>query len=271
MPGLPMRPVARWQLMMALTLSVPCADWFTPCEIAGDDALGGAEQLEEARDVACVEAGRGARSRRCRARSPARARAPRRSRTCGRRYSSGRARRPRRDAPAGREQRRVHAGRDRQKQIGIVGGRGAARIDHHDLGAALAAGCAACAGTAPGWHQAALEPTSTMQIGLVEIGVSARHGVGAEGAAVAGDRRRHAQARIGVDIGRADEALHQLVGDVIVLGQQLAGEIERDRVGSVALDDALEAVGDAVERVSQSTLRVACRRLPQHADAAGGR
>ena len=31
-PGLPMRPVARWQLMMALTLSVPCADWLTPCE-----------------------------------------------------------------------------------------------------------------------------------------------------------------------------------------------------------------------------------------------
>jgi len=25
-PGLPIRPVARWQLMMALTLSVPCAD-----------------------------------------------------------------------------------------------------------------------------------------------------------------------------------------------------------------------------------------------------
>jgi len=32
MPGLPMRPVARWQLMMALTLSVPCADWLTPWE-----------------------------------------------------------------------------------------------------------------------------------------------------------------------------------------------------------------------------------------------
>ncbi len=31
-PGSPIRPVARWQLMMALTLSVPCADWFTPCE-----------------------------------------------------------------------------------------------------------------------------------------------------------------------------------------------------------------------------------------------
>ncbi len=29
-PGLPMRPVARWQLMMALTLSVPQVDWLTP-------------------------------------------------------------------------------------------------------------------------------------------------------------------------------------------------------------------------------------------------
>src|ERR1700759_3427570 len=27
-----MRPVARWQFSMALTLSVPCADWLTPCE-----------------------------------------------------------------------------------------------------------------------------------------------------------------------------------------------------------------------------------------------
>ncbi len=31
-PGLPIRPVARWQFRMALTLSVPEADWFTPCE-----------------------------------------------------------------------------------------------------------------------------------------------------------------------------------------------------------------------------------------------
>jgi hypothetical protein len=32
MPGRPIRPVARWQLMIALTLSVPEEDWFTPCE-----------------------------------------------------------------------------------------------------------------------------------------------------------------------------------------------------------------------------------------------
>ncbi len=34
MPGWPMRPPIRWQLMMALTLSVPALDWFTPCEKA---------------------------------------------------------------------------------------------------------------------------------------------------------------------------------------------------------------------------------------------
>ena len=32
MPGRPMRPVARWQLMIALTLSMPLVDWLMPCE-----------------------------------------------------------------------------------------------------------------------------------------------------------------------------------------------------------------------------------------------
>ena len=31
-PGVPTRPVARWTLMMLLTLSVPALDWFTPWE-----------------------------------------------------------------------------------------------------------------------------------------------------------------------------------------------------------------------------------------------
>ena len=88
------------------------------------------------------------------------------------------------------------------------------------------------------------------EVGLVEILVAAGHGVGAEGAAVAGDRGRHAEPRIGVDIGAADETLHQLVGDVIILGQQLPGEIERHRAGAVALDDMGEAMRDMVERIA---------------------
>ena len=101
-----------------------------------------------------------------------------------------------------------------------------------------------------GWHHAALEPTSTSRSACVEILIAAGHGVGAERAAVAGDRRRHAQPRIGVDIGAADESLHQLVGDVIILGQQLPGQIERHRAGTVALDDMREAMRDMVERVA---------------------
>jgi hypothetical protein len=73
---------------------------------------------------------------------------------------------------------------------------------------------------------------------------------------------RHAQPRIGVDIGAADEALHQLVGDVIVLGQQLPGEIERDRVRARARDDALKPSADASSALSQSDANV--RLLPQH-------
>jgi hypothetical protein len=102
------------------------------------------------------------------------------------------------------------------------------------------------------------------QVGLVEVLVAARHHVLAEGAAVAGDGRGHAQPRIGVDVGRAEEALHQLVGDVIILGQQLAGQIEGNRVRSIALDHAAEAVGDRRQRGVPVDAGVAAVGAPQH-------
>jgi len=66
------------------------------------------------------------------------------------------------------------------------------------------------------------------EIGLVEVFIIARRDVFAERAAVARYRRRHAQARIGVDVGRADEAFHELVGDVVVFGEQLPGDVKGD-------------------------------------------
>ena len=69
-------------------------------------------------------------------------------------------------------------------------------------------------------------PTSTTRSASLEVLVAAGHHVGAEGAACGRRPRRHAQPRVGVDVGGADEALHQLVGDVVVLGQQLAGDVE---------------------------------------------
>ncbi len=78
------------------------------------------------------------------------------------------------------------------------------------------------------------------ELGLLEIRVVVRHRVGAERALVARDRRRHAEPRVGVDVRAADEALHQLVGDVVVLGQELARDVERDGVRTVLGDRARE-------------------------------
>jgi len=64
---------------------------------------------------------------------------------------------------------------------------------------------------------------------------------------MAGHRRRHAEAGIGVDIGRADEALHQLVGDVIILGQELARDIERNGFGTMVPSDFAECGGDIIQ------------------------
>ena len=87
------------------------------------------------------------------------------------------------------------------------------------------------------------------EIGKLEVLVSTGNGIGTESAAMAGDRGGHAQARIGVDIGRADEALHQLVGDVVVLRQQLAGNVEGHRIGAMLGDRFGKAGGDKVKRL----------------------
>ena len=147
------------------------------------------------------------------------------------------------------EQSDVAVGRDRQMQVGDVRRHGAARIDQHDLHLRP---------RLPGRREALVEHRMAPgevgadqhdEIGELEILVAARHRVGAEGAPVAGDRRGHAEARIGVDVGRADEALHQLVGDVVVLGQQLAGDVEGDRVRPVLGDRLGEGRGDEIERL----------------------
>ena len=64
---------------------------------------------------------------------------------------------------------------------------------------------------------------------------------------MAGHRGRHAEPGVRVDIARTDEALHQLVGDVIVFGEQLAGDIEGDRIRAVLGNRLLEAIGHQIE------------------------
>ena len=115
-------------------------------------------------------------------------------------------------------------------QIGDLRGRGAARIERDDLHARplLARGQHALQDdrVTPG----RVGTDQHDEIGVVEVVITHRHHVFAEGALVPGHGRCHAQPRVGVDVGRADVALHELVGDVIVLGQQLARHVEAPRI-----------------------------------------
>ena len=137
-------------------------------------------------------------------------------------------------------------------QVGGRGGRGAARIDGDDLRAALLARRHQALiedGMAPGHVAADLDD----EIGFFQILIAAWHHILAEGAHMARHRGGHAKPRVGVDIARADEALHQLVGDIIVLGEELAGDIERDRIRPVRVADAGELVGDEIEHLDPSS------------------
>jgi hypothetical protein len=90
--------------------------------------------------------------------------------------------------------------------------------------------------------------------GLPDVRVAARRRIGAEGLLVAGDRRRHAEPRIGIDVVGADQPFGQLVEDVVVLGHQLAGNIEGDRVRTVGADRLGKTSGRLVERLGPSSL-----------------
>ena len=121
---------------MALTLSVPWFDWFTPLRIERHHPLGAGEQVVEAPQVGDRKIGR-LRDRGERGGGP-----PRRRQRLVEAIDMRRDPVPVERAAIGQihqqavEQRHVAAGRERQMQVGGVGRRGAARIDGDDLRAA---------------------------------------------------------------------------------------------------------------------------------------
>ncbi|KUR50582.1 hypothetical protein PST407_01351 [Pseudomonas syringae pv. tomato] len=70
-------------------------------------------------------------------------------------------------------------------------------------------------------------------VAQLKVLVAARRRIGPQAALVAGHGRRHAQPRVAVDVVGADQRAGQLVERVVVLGQQLAGNVERHAVGAV--------------------------------------
>ncbi len=151
------------------------------------------------------------------------------------------------------EQRGIGAGLQTKKQIVIADRIGAARIDHDDA-------CAPCLlvgqhaliqhRVAPG----GIGADQHQQIRLIEILVAPRHRIGAKRTLVAGHGRGHAEPRIGIDIGAAEKALHQLVGDVVILRQQLAGEIKGHGTGAMFGDGLAKTFRDMIQRIAPGGL-----------------
>ncbi len=142
------------------------------------------------------------------------------------------------------EQRHVRSGAHRQMQVGAFAGGCATRIDDYQfqLGSLLSGQHDALEeyGVAPG----GIRSDQHNQIRQFQILVTARDQIPAKGPLVTGYRGRHAEPRVGVYVGAADEALHQLVGDVVVLRQQLSGDVQGHRVWTVFADYLREPVSD---------------------------
>jgi hypothetical protein len=162
------------------------------------------------------------------------------------------------------EERDVGAWRQRQMQIRDLAGRGSPWIDDDDLGSSLFA-CRDKALIQNRVTPCQVRADEHDQIGQLQVFITARHRVAAESPLVAGDGGGHAQTRIGIDVGRADEAFHQFVGDVIIFGQQLAGDIERNRVRAVLRDCPIEALGNIIKRLIPIGLLPLHKRMKQPA------
>ena len=152
------------------------------------------------------------------------------------------------------EEREVGAGAHLQVQVGLLGRRRAARVDDDQLGARpdpveqpqeqdrVAVG-----------H---VRADDEEHVGVVEVVVGAGRAVGAERQLVAGAGAGHAQPRVGLDLVGPDEALGQLVGEVLGLDRHLARHVEGDGVRPVLVEHVPQAPGGAGDRLVGGARRV---------------
>ena len=150
------------------------------------------------------------------------------------------------------EQGQVGAGSDLQVQVRAGRGRRRARVDNRNcrpLGLAP---------TDPRPQDRVtgrcVRAEDQHVVGSVDVRVRRRRAVAPEGAGVSGDRRGHAQPRVRVDVVGGEESLRELVGDVVVLGEQLARDVERNRVWPVLASDPLERPGEITGDLAPAAL-----------------
>ncbi len=133
------------------------------------------------------------------------------------------------------EQRQVRTGPDLEEEVGLVGGRGAPGVDDDQLGAGL---------LDPVHHPQEQDRVAVghvgaddeEHVGVVEVAVRAGRPVRAQRQLVAAARARHAQPGVGLDLVGADEALGELVHQVLGLQRHLARDVEGQRVRPVLVE-----------------------------------
>ncbi len=121
----------------------------------------------------------------------------------------------------GVEQRDVGSGQQLQVQIGEFGGFGTARVDDDDAHLGPPGLGLFDASKSDGMRPRRVAARQHQTGGMVDVVVAARRRVSPQRDLVAGHRAAHAHAGIGVHIVGADQALGQLVEDVVVLSQHL--------------------------------------------------
>ena len=134
-------------------------------------------------------------------------------------------------------------------QIGNIAGGCLARIDNHHFHRRV---------LLARLHQTLIEhrvrPRSVRahqhhQIAVFYVLVTARHDIFAKRAFVPHHRRRHTQPGVSVDIRRTDKSLHQFIGGVVILGQQLAGGVKRYCLRPPGFNDLPQALTGYVQRL----------------------
>ena len=134
------------------------------------------------------------------------------------------------------QQRQVGAGLDRQVQVGLLA-RWSVRRGSTTMSLAPALSRSAIRRIQDRMAVGHVGADDEEQVGAVEVGVGAGRPVGTERLLVSGARAGHAQPGVRLDVHGAQETLGQLVGQILRLDGHLTGHVERDRVGSVLVDD----------------------------------
>lgn len=91
--------------------------------------------------------------------------------------------------------------------------------------------------------------SQNQQVRQLQVLIATRNHVRPKGPFVSSHSRRHAKPGVGIHMRCANEPFGQLVGDVVVLGQQLARQVKGHRLWAVSLDAVLYRMRHLVQRL----------------------